>query len=465
MSICNCLKSHRRWMVTISTCFVFAGVLAPMTVYGRLFIDIGSEIGTSAVQTGWIASVTWAMCHLAGPLPERMETYIGYRPVVIIGVSLTALSIFTSSYMNSFPGLLLFYGFGYGTSVNLVLHAATCVLFKYFRDSKSTLATGIAFSGSSAGTILLTVVYEKMVPLIGWRVMLRLTSLYCVIISIPCFFLTFKTDEGRKVSKDKRSMKRILQGNNKKITENSPDTSEAHFEELRPGHCIASDDVIQDEPVTNKANSTTWKKLLTDTLTWLFFFAVFLPAMAWSVFWINIVSFFESVNIKDLCILKLLTVQAVFELVGKLGVGFLAQLVPVIYVLICHNLLFLFVCIVLVFFPTYEVLLVASILIGTGRGTYNILPYSVATYVLPDDSSDKAVTIAMIALGLGFTFGTLPAGAIFDATGSYTYAFLVNTAWYAMGFVLLLFSTQVLYKKQTIVQTSQSHQPTLSHSV
>lgn len=43
---------NRGWIVSAASFLVFGGVLSPMTVYGRLFVDIETELGTTAAQTG-----------------------------------------------------------------------------------------------------------------------------------------------------------------------------------------------------------------------------------------------------------------------------------------------------------------------------------------------------------------------------------------------------------------------------
>lgn len=48
--------------------------------------------------------------------------------------------------------------------------------------------------------------------------------------------------------------------------------------------------------------------------------------------------------------------------------------------------------------------------IGIGRGWSIILPYAAATDLLKGHTMDQAVTLVMIAHGLGFLFGTLPPG-------------------------------------------------------
>lgn len=48
--------------------------------------------------------------------------------------------------------------------------------------------------------------------------------------------------------------------------------------------------------------------------------------------------------------------------------------------------------------------------IGVGRAWYNILPMKAAVDLLGSDDPDQGITMGMLALGLGFAVGTLPAG-------------------------------------------------------
>ncbi|PIK49436.1 putative monocarboxylate transporter 12 [Apostichopus japonicus] len=413
---------NRGWIVSAASFLVFGGVLSPMTVYGRLFVDIETELGTTAVQTGWIASMTWGMCFFGSPISERLEKYISYRPLTVIGSSLTALTIFLSSFMDSFLGLLVLYGIGYGTASNFVIHSVMCVIFEHLPHRHRILASGIAFSGSSLATIGLVVAYEKLLPVIGWRIVLRLTSLFTALVAVPASFLISEPPHRRRTSilNKLRSDKKTPPNNTK--SNSSHATVDKHQNEDSQTH--EADYGLKTE---------TWTTLLKAPVTWLFFFAIFLPTMTWSVYWINIVSYFDSIHVTEACLNNLLTVQPIFELIGKIGIGIIAESVPHCTLLICHNLLFFVTTLLITFVPVYKVLLLCSILIGTGRGIYNVLPYSVSTQILPDHVNDKAITLTMIAYGFGFTFGTLPAGAIYDVTGSYTYAFVLNAGLYDHG--------------------------------
>lgn len=57
----------------------------------------------------------------------------------------------------------------------------------------------------------------------------------------------------------------------------------------------------------------------------------------------------------------LLTVQPIFELIGKVGIGFIAECVPHCTLLIIHNLVFVVVTIFITYVPIYSVLLLCSI--------------------------------------------------------------------------------------------------------
>lgn len=131
----------------------------------------------------------------------------------------------------------------------------------------------------SPATIGLVVAYEKLLPVIGWRFVLRLTSFFTALVAVPASFLISEPPHRRRTSilNKLRSNKKTPPNNTE--SNSSHATVDKHQNEESQTH--EGDDRLKTE---------TWTTLLKAPVTWLFFFAIFLPTMTWSVYWINIVS-------------------------------------------------------------------------------------------------------------------------------------------------------------------------------
>lgn len=131
------------------------------------------------------------------------------------------------------------------------------------------------------GTIFLSLTYEKIVPIIGWRQTLQLSSAFCAILSIPASFLV--TARNETSTKSTETTTAVID-----------EKQESHKSEDRPISSISDkvDRNIVDQSAvdTTKVRDKHWLRLIVLWRAWFIFFAMSFPAMSWSVYWVNSVS-------------------------------------------------------------------------------------------------------------------------------------------------------------------------------
>ncbi|PIK48809.1 hypothetical protein BSL78_14305 [Apostichopus japonicus] len=88
--------------------------------------------------------------------------------------------------------------------------------------------------------------------------------------------------------------------------------------------------------------------------------------------------------------------------------------------------------------------------IGIGRALYNILPFKATVDLLDVANPEQGITLGMFALGVGFAVGTVPAGAIYDISGSYSVAFIINSVFFSIGggFLMILKSCKPRWRRR-----------------
>lgn len=358
-----------------------------------------------------------------------MESHIGYCATTVLGSVITSAAYLISSFMGSYGWILLVLGFVCGSAAGLCIHSSFCVLYKYFSPEHQTKASSVMSTGASIATIFLSISYEKLVPTFGWRTTLQVTSVFTAVLAIPA---SFAIRPGLDIVRNKMEMKQVATTDCGTLE--GPEESFS-YKTAKP------DNVHAEAPCEEESSLHSWLKMCYIWRVWLILFALLLPAMCWSVYWVNIISYFESITIPEHDILLFVMVMTINDLLGRILLVFFIQKIPfgeTSLLCFCNFLLFA-VTVFFVLFPSTPVLFICSVFIGVGRGWYNILPYRVSVDLLESDKSDQGITLAMIALGVGFTVGTLPAGAIYDVTSSYTYAFLINAILFLLGALILLF--------------------------
>ncbi|XP_071828247.1 uncharacterized protein [Apostichopus japonicus] len=364
-------------LMCVASFFIFGGLLAPMNSYGRLFTGLQDDLNITAVEAG----------------------------------------------------VLLFMGFFCGSTSGVCIHSILCVLFKYFSSSAQTRAAGIPSAGGAMAVVLVTIAYEKFIPIYGWRFTIQMTSVFAAIFAIPASFLISLNEKHfRRISLEEDKTNGSLKNIQKLHQE----------EEAEEEHPMRPKNTPYDVIIYEERNS--WMRLLTFWRAWLIFGALMLPAMSWSVFWVNVISYFESIAMIEGDILLYVTIMTVSDVCGKLFLVFFMNKLPwkEVNLLTTTNFIMAVVSVLFVVCPVKIVLSICCLFIGVFRGWYNTLPYRAAVTLLEADNSDQGITLAMLSLGIGFTIGTLPAGAIYDATGSYTYAFIINALLYLIGGLMLV---------------------------
>lgn len=420
------------WIVTIAACLISGGILSPVSCYGWLFTSIQTDVNATAVQSGWIGSVALSSNFLFGPLAVVVERFIGFRQTAILGSSMTALSILLTSYMASYGGVLLFFGFLHGLFASLTTHSILCVLFKYHKSK----AAGFVFTSVSVANIFLTLMYEKIIPLVGWRRSVQITAAFVFVLAVPNSFLIYYKDETVKEQViTKQAVDRELKQDKKSDTNK-------HSEKVMISTVSKNVETMQQkEKESNKGDcSKKWVHLFTSLNAWVILIAIFLPGMAWTTYWVNTVSYYTSLSLTEDSIFIYGTSIAVTEVLGRVLLVIFTDRLPLTEtnLLIFINLLFVGVTLVFVCWPTNFALLTCSLLIGTGRGWSAILPYTAAADLLDGHRADQATTLTMVALGVGFLLGSLVAGTIYDATQSYEFAFIINALLFLIGATLLV---------------------------
>ncbi|KAI0193461.1 monocarboxylate permease-like protein, mch4 [Astrocystis sublimbata] len=136
------------------------GVFQSFYESGRLFHESSSNIS-------WIGSIQSFLLQLtgliAGPLFDR-----GYlRLLLLSGMALVLLGLFTLSASTQFYQVLLSQGFAIGIGAGLLFTPTVSLLPTYF-STHIGLAVGIASSGSSLGGVIYPIVLSKLIDQVGF---------------------------------------------------------------------------------------------------------------------------------------------------------------------------------------------------------------------------------------------------------------------------------------------------------
>ncbi|KAJ8024055.1 Monocarboxylate transporter 9 [Holothuria leucospilota] len=373
--------------------------------------------------------------------------------------------------------LYLTFGLLYGVSTGICFHGVICILLQHF-PQKSTRATATALLGTTIGVLIYSQLLEVTLTAFGWHSSMLILASLIILPGLPVSFLVMPlksvpdshighvehltkmmrdTDKGGSMEGGKMEMqvpKEVLdsagnvEGEEHLANYASPCSVKWTFNEKEED--LSSDpsrstsdygtfrDYSSEDDVNRKMESKKRKLSITSFSwcgdcqivlrmgrMWIFSIACVLSAMAWCVYFVNIGSFFDSVGLNLDEIAFLLTLMAAMEIAGKLYLATVGESVPVakIYLLIVQSVIMASISVILIFAEKYVAMIFLSVVIGFIRALWMTLPYTVGVEVIGARYADQSVTVTLFCQGIGNLLGNLPAGAIYDATGSYQFVF------------------------------------------
>jgi MFS family permease len=135
---------------------------------------------------------------------------------------------------------------------------------------------------------------------------------------------------------------------------------------------------------------------------------------------------------------EMLSVMLGFGIISRIGSGFLADRIGGIRTLLIGSIAQATALLLYVFFDGLASLYVISALFGLFQG--GIVPsYAIIVReAMPAAEAATRVGIVIFASVFGMSFGGWVSGVIFDATGSYTAAFINGIAWNALNITLMV---------------------------
>ncbi|XP_071823849.1 monocarboxylate transporter 12-like isoform X3 [Apostichopus japonicus] len=385
------IKCRWGWVVCGASFFIHVGIYSLAYSFSLLFVDIQRDLNATAVETGWIGSVIWGVQMFSSPLETFLESCFSHRPALILVIIVASAAIFVSSFAQSVQQLFVTLGAIYGLALGTTWFIMLGVIVQYYPAKNTVRAISFATLGGSTDKV-----YE--------------------------------------------SSRRDFEDNNEAISGSTSDIR-IHQQKVCTSretnlHQIDRDMREDDKSKVDRGDVTTpkttatrierWKKVICVDACLYSIFTV-TCAMLWAVFFINIISYYESVGITSHQGAMLLTITATFEMVTKVTLVVIGERFPFkkTYLLLIKVIGMIGLSLAMVVASTFPQFVVLSCVTGILRAAFNVLLYPCSIETLGQSCSDEVITLTSISRGIGFLTGTIPAGAIYDKFGSYRVSFLI----------------------------------------
>ncbi|MFM9413908.1 MFS transporter [Peptococcus simiae] len=401
-------RFHYAWVILVVASLVL-GVYVPIvnSLSNSWQLAVTQDLGFSRTAFSFTGTITQAVGIFLGPVVSYFLTKYNFKRIWTCAAILFALAIFGYSIAQNKYQFYIF-AFIVGAAYITTAQIPMMMLINNWFQEKKGLATSIAVSGISAGGALLSPVINGLIGQFGWRMSYRVYAVIILALAIVFgFFLIYLRPEDKGLKPYGYTTEKAL------VLDPDKDSNRSLGVGLSIGASISCSFFIfllLGSVMNGLANGATLQ---------------FPPALQEA-------AGFQTAG----------TVVSIYLLVGvfgKLLLGRIADKYGIYHALLvgAGSLALSFVCMLFVG-QSWGPWLVAFVF-GLGLALGSVLPPLITSSIYNREIYGEAYGFVQSGTQVGAAFGPLFVSYIFDATGSYHWAWLINIAFALLtGFLWFL---------------------------
>ena len=400
---------HYAWMTAISGALIIIACNNLQYLFGTFMTPIMERFEvTRTVASGVISARSFTMAGSAvigGVLLDR----IGLRRVVVIGIAFCGLGYLLAAFATETWQLYVLFGLLMGVGGGLTFSPLVAATTQWV-GGKSTLANGVVLSGFGFAQILLPPLLTALFYSYGWQVcLLTLAGISWI---------------GGLIAWSRLH-----------------DPPPNHLREIMAASAGAESGTASGEPI-----GLTLRQAMSQRGYWIFILIYFANALSFQTVITHIVVRATDLGIAATAAAVILTVIGIPNTIGRLLVGLVANRVNQRLIVSLAFLLQAPIIFALVWITDLWVFYVVGAVYGLIYGAVQPLVPSLAVGYFGSRSLGSIIGSIHFAYVFGAMLGPIFAGIIFDLTGSYLTAFLVNASVLLLVFLASLALKPPRYK-------------------
>lgn len=373
--------------VILGICFLITmAIMGMVTSFGIFFTPLIEEMGWSRTATSAAFSLNAIMAGIFGIIGGFVNDRLGPRVVLPILCIITAAGYYLVSQMNTVWQFYLFFGLIVGLGSNVYVPAMSTVA-RWFTGRRS-LMSGIAFSGSGFGLVILPLFINWIIGAYDWRFSLVIISIIIMVISILA--IIFLKADPYKIG-------------------------------LVP---YGSDTAANENRHTDVASLTLRDAIRTKPF-WLLVLSLFCYGFCFVAFQAHLAVHSNDVGISATGAALILTVMGAATIVGQIGIGGIGDKVGYKRAYIAGLFCIILAVLTILFARDLWLFIVFASLLGLAFGNCSTQESPLVAWLFGLSSHGTLLGVAAFSWTFGGSVGPLIFGAIYDAQGDYRYAFWV----------------------------------------
>ncbi|MEC9339649.1 MAG: MFS transporter [Actinomycetota bacterium] len=367
------IDGGRGWIVAFAGCAINTWTFGVFYAFATALEQMVDEFNASLSGIAAFFSVTtflfFAVGMLAGPLADRF----GARRLVAVGAFLMGGGLWLTAQVESLLAGIVIYGLGVGLGIGSYLVPLSVATGAWFEKHR-TLALGINTVGIGLGTLILVPFAEWLIRTAGWRSAFELMGIGSAIVYAVVALLSFR-----------------------------PPTP----------------------PASVSVSISAARRAIRKSEFWRLYAAGLLMSVALFIPFVFLVQYAKEQGIASSTAAFLITSLGLGSVLGRLGLGVLGMRLGVLpLIIMCFGIQPIAYVLWLLSGSNYLLLLLFAGLLGVGYGGFVALSPVAMAGIFGLEGLGGVLGVQYTSAGVGALIGPIAAGAIIDATGSYTVAII-----------------------------------------
>lgn len=396
-------RLHYGWVMVILSSAAMVAWAPVVYTFGVFLQPLTEEFGWERGALSGAFSFQMLLIGILSIFVGRLTDKYGPRIFVTLGGLLSSIGFLLMSQVDSLWQVYLSWGFFMGIGGGCFYIAIISTIPKWFAK-RTGIAVGITVAGMGLGAMISPPLIQWLISVYGWQQPLIILSIAILVIIVP--LAQFMRHSPQRMG-------------------------------IRPYGDVR--DTIGDElPLLSAAEGTSFTQAVKTSRFWFFGLTLFFTFFSVHVIIVHIVPYAVDVGIPALAAASLLSVTAGGSVVGRLTIGLIADRVGGRVALSFCVILITLSLLWLLFSRDVWMFYVFSVIFGFGYGGMILLVTIVTAELYGLASLGMMLGIFAFYDTAGGVIGPPLAGSIFDATGSYSLAFLISVMLGVLAIILSL---------------------------
>lgn len=386
-----------------------------MTYSFQVFLPIlSNEFGWSRGLIGGAASVAIALTGIIAPLAGLFTAKYGSRRAIMVGNLTIALGFLILSLHTRVWHLYLGYGVLVGLGMGLGGLLPSTTLANNWFVRKRSLAVSIVTASSSIGGFVFMQITTMLVGSVGWRLAFLGLSIIAIIFAvvIPGIFVRNKPEDLGQVPDGVAALEQEQEGDGDNKS------------------------TLYTTPV-----DFTLREALRTRALWMLVFIVITVGFVQSMLYVHQMASLETKGITGIMAATAAGLLPGMGILGALGIGFLGLRINIWPLSIASLVIATLGMSLILVANSIAMVFLYNMIIGTGLGALYTCFFCIFSSYYGRANYPKILGATVPFATIFGASGAMVAGAMYDATGSYTLPFTIGIFSLLLSIVFMIFAT------------------------